>query len=300
MVFIGYFLSYKQWFSNRTADVFSKIVLTLALPCNMFMNMTANFSRAQFLGMFSGMLIPLISILATFIVSLIYLKVTHVPPTRRGAFSTMFACSNTIFIGLPINLAVFGEKAVPYVLLYYIVNTTFYWTICVYLMAKDNPTVQKEQMTFHPLIVVKKVLSPALMGFIIGLLWVLLHLPLPDFLANLGNYVGNLTTPLSMFTIGIIIYFNGIKNLKMNKDIAGVLLGRYLLSPLIVWLLGFVIKVPVLMLQVFILQSAMPVQNSVPIIARAYGSDDEFAASSLAYSVLLYLLYVPLLLQLIY
>ncbi|MDN6568481.1 MAG: AEC family transporter, partial [Tetragenococcus halophilus] len=122
----------------------------------------------------------------------------------------------------------------------------------------------------------------------------------PEFVADFGTYLANLTTPLSMFAIGIIVYFHGIKNLKLNKDIIGVLLGRYVFSPLIVWLLGQWITVPTLMLQVFMIQAAMPVQNSIPILARSYRADEEFAASSLGYSVLLYLLYIPFLLKLIY
>ncbi|OJG56839.1 hypothetical protein RT43_GL001391 [Enterococcus italicus DSM 15952] len=37
-MFLGYFLSFKQWFSNRSADVFSKILLNLSLPFSMFLN----------------------------------------------------------------------------------------------------------------------------------------------------------------------------------------------------------------------------------------------------------------------
>ena len=102
-----------------------------------------------------------------------------------------------------------------------------------------------------------------------------------------------------MFVIGIIVYNVGIKNLTLNKDIIGVIVGRYIISPLIVWLLGQWISVPPLMLSVFIIQAAMPVQNSVPILARSYDADQQFAASSLGYSVLLYLAYIPLLLKLI-
>ena len=100
-----------------------------------------------------------------------------------------------------------------------------------------------------------------------------------------------------MFIIGIIVYYSGIKNLRMTKDLAGVLAGRFLLSPLIVWLIGQWIQVPSLMLQVFIIQASMPVQNSVPILVRNYQGDEEFAASSLGYSVLIYMIYIPLLLM---
>ncbi|HLQ40670.1 MAG TPA: AEC family transporter [Tetragenococcus sp.] len=301
LMFVGYFLSYKQWFSNRTADVFSKVVLNLSLPFSMFLNITANFSKDQFLSLFRGMIIPVLSMALTMLISFVYRRLTGVDEKHKGTFSTIFTCSNTIFIGLPINLAVFGEKAVPYVLLYYIVNTTIFWTFGVYFIAHDSPQIKEAtQVTFHPLVALKKVFSPALLGFIIGLIWMLLTWKVPSFVASFGKYLADLTTPLSMFAIGIIVYFTGIKNLRLNKDIIGALLGRYLLSPLIVWLLGQWIKVPELMLQVFMIQAAMPVQSSVPILARNYHADEEFAASTLCYSVLIYLLYIPFLLKIIY
>lgn len=299
LMFVGYFLSYKQWFNNHVADAFSKLVLNLALPFNMFLNMTENFSRSEFLSLFSGMIIPLISMSLTFVISLVYRRLFHAKDSRKGAFSTMFTYSNTIFIGLPINLAIFGEKAIPYVLLYYIVNTTFFWTIGIYSLAQDNPEIEQTRMTFHPLVLLKKVLTPALTGFIIGLLWVMTTQPVPSFLQNFGGYLADLTTPLSMFTIGIIVYHNGLANLKFNKDILGVLIGRFVISPLIVWGLGFLFPVPSLMLSVFMIQSAMPVQNSIPILTRNYHGDEDYAASSLGYSVLLYMLYIPLLLKVI-
>lgn len=299
LMFLGYFLSYKQWFSNRTADVFSKLVLNIALPFNMFLNMTANFSRDEFLTLFSGMIIPVISMTATFIISLLYRKLAKVTPSRQGTFTAMFTYSNTIFIGLPINLAIFGEKAIPYALLYYIVNTTFFWTLGIYEITQDNPDIEKARITFHPLVLLKKIFTPALLGFIIGLLWVLTTFDVPQFIASFGGYLADLTTPLSMFVIGIIIYFSGLKNLKMNKDIFGVLLGRFVFSPVIVWLLGFVFPVPPLMLAVFMIQSSMPVQNSIAILARNYNADEEFGASSLGYSVLVYLVYIPILLKII-
>ncbi|WP_424685509.1 AEC family transporter [Enterococcus sp.] len=299
LMFLGYFLSYKQWFSNRTADVFSKLVLNIALPFNMFLNMTANFSRDEFLTLFSGMIIPVISMTATFIISLLYRKLAKVTPSRQGTFTAMFTYSNTIFIGLPINLAIFGEKAIPYALLYYIVNTTFFWTLGIYEIAQDNPDIEKARIAFHPLVLLKKIFTPALLGFIIGLLWVLTTFDVPQFIASFGGYLADLTTPLSMFVIGIIIYFSGLKNLKMNKDIFGVLLGRFVFSPVIVWLLGFVFPVPPLMLAVFMIQSSMPVQNSIAILARNYNADEEFGASSLGYSVLVYLVYIPILLKII-
>ncbi len=99
-----------------------------------------------------------------------------------------------------------------------------------------------------------------------------------------------------MFIIGIIVYFGGTQKFANDERHCGVLFGRFVLSPLVVWLLSRIIPVPELMLSVFIIQASMPVQNSVPILVRNYQGDEEFATSCLGYSVLLYMVYLPVLL----
>jgi len=125
LMFIGYWLSYKQWFSNRTADTFSKLVLNVSLPANMFLTIIKNFTKDEFLSLVSGMIIPLLSMMITYFAGYLWRRFAQVEAKHQGAFSAMFTFSNTIFIGLPINLAIFGEKAVPYVLLYYIGPSVF-------------------------------------------------------------------------------------------------------------------------------------------------------------------------------
>lgn len=300
VMIVGYVLTWRKWFDNHIADVFSKLVLNIALPLNMFLNMTERFTKAEFLGLAKGIVLPALSIVITYFISILYAKLTKVPLGRIGMFKTMFTASNTIFMGLPVNIAVFGEKAVPYALLYYICNTTFFFTWGIYLIQSDNLERQQVREMFDVRFLLKKLLSPALLGFFVGLCWMLLEIPLVTPLRDFSRYLSHLTTPLSLFVIGIIIYQTGIKNLKIDKDIIGVLLGRYLISPLVIIVLSKFIEVPTLMLNVFILQSAMPVQNSMPILAKGYGADEGFATSSLVYSIISYLFVIIVLLQVIY
>lgn len=299
LIFLGYFFSYRQWFSNETADIFSKMVLNLGLPCSMFLNITANFTKEEFITLISGTLIPFISIFLTFFISKVIIHLFKLPKNHHGTFSTMFTCSNTIFIGLPINLAVFGEKAVPYVLLYYIVNTSFFWTIGIFEIAKDSAIREQATLSFHPLIFLKKLLTPALLGFIIGIIWIFFNWTVPNGLVTLGTYLGNLTTPLSMFAIGIMLYYQGLSTLRQSKESILVLFGRFVLSPIIIYVLTQFISVPHLMMLVFMVQSSMPVQNSVPLLARNYQADEIFAATTMSLSVFVYLFFIPILLFII-
>ena len=65
-------------------------------------------------------------------------------PGRRGTMINTFANANTIFIGLPLNIALFGNDALPYFLVYYIMNTISPWTIGVYLMTTDSKSGEKK------------------------------------------------------------------------------------------------------------------------------------------------------------
>lgn len=55
------------------------------------------------------------------------------------------------------------------------------------------------------------------MGFIIGLIIVILHIQLPTFLTSDLQYLGSLTTPLSMIFIGLSVSNAGVKQLVLKK-----------------------------------------------------------------------------------
>ena len=53
LVLVGYRLSRKGWFDETTTGLFSKLVLNIALPFSMFLNITKQFTRDQFMSLVS-------------------------------------------------------------------------------------------------------------------------------------------------------------------------------------------------------------------------------------------------------
>ena len=49
----------------------------------------------------------------------------------------MVVNDNCLFIGLPVQIALFGQDALPYFLLYYIGNTISVWMVGVFLIELD-------------------------------------------------------------------------------------------------------------------------------------------------------------------
>ncbi|HWR40913.1 MAG TPA: AEC family transporter [Patescibacteria group bacterium] len=291
MIALGYILRRKGVFDETTGKVFTTLVSNIALPAYMVWNLTSSFTREKLLSLEDGLVIPFLSMLASFAIGYVISKAIKIAPCRQGTFTCMFFVSNTIFIGLPVNLALFGDQSVPYVLLYYMANTCLFWTIGVYAISRDGSAERPAFLSFQN---IQKTFSPPLLGFLVGVLLVLLEIKLPASLLDTCKYLGNLTTPLSMLFIGMSIYGVGLHEIKLNKDMIALIFGRFIISPLTVCFIAMLLPIPLLMKQVFIIQSAMPVITQASIISKAYNADHRYAAVMTAVTTVLAITAIPI------
>lgn len=134
---LGVLLAKRGRMGAEAGSVIARLVLWVGLPAFMIANLMGGYDRARIMALLPGIPLPLAAILASYALGAAAAAL-RVPRGRRGTFASLFALSNTIFIGLPVNLLLFGEASLPYVLLYYMVNTTFFWTIGVYGIARDG------------------------------------------------------------------------------------------------------------------------------------------------------------------
>jgi predicted permease len=291
VLIVGYFLSKKGWFDINTADLFAKLVLNLSLPLNMIVNLTTFFKREDLIHSTKGLIIPFLSIIISYIVGYTLAFIFKTKKYRRGLLAGMFSLSNSIFIGLPMSQALFGEIATPYTLLYYMANTTIWWTIGVYGIILDTQgKIDKGILNMDTL---KRIFNPPFLGFLIGVILIFSNLKIPSFIFNSFKMIGNLTTPLSLFYVSIIIYQMGFKRFSLDKDTILTFLGRFIVTPLLVIILNYFIPLPKLMRDVFIIMSAMPVMVNSAIVSRIYGGDYEFAVIMITYTTLLSIIVMP-------
>ena len=294
MILVGFVIGEKGWFDDKSRGLLAKLVTQVALPCYMLYTITQRFTAADLLIMLPALRFPALSMVILLGIATAVARIFAVRQDRRGLFISMFFNSNTIFVGLPINQALFGDASIPYVLIYYMCNTTFFWTLGTYLIQRDG----EGEAQFDLKTSLKKVFSPPLMGFLSGLVLVMLQIKLPAFLASDLQYLGNLTTPLSMIFIGLSVSHVGVKQLVLGKEQLLILLGRFLVAPLLMASIVYWVPLPSLMKQVFIIQSAMPVMTNAPVVARLYGADSDYAAVMVTETTLATMVVIPILMLL--
>ncbi len=294
--FLGYLLARRGWIAPSTATALPKFVTAIVLPPYLLRTTTSTFEHDQLIHMLSGVAIPFLSIFLCFGLAVFLTRAFNVAKGRRGIFRAGFATSSTLNIGLPINIALFGESSLPYVLLYFFANAVFFWTAGNYSIAHDGESASVRLFSLDTL---KKICSPPLIGFVCGIALVLADVHLPAFIDKSFKYIGDMAIALSIMYIGIMLNDITRAQCKFDRDVVLVFLGRFLVSPLAVLGLSLLIAVPDIMRNVFIVQSSLPVMMNVAILSGYYKADVQYGTIVTSLSTVLSLATIPLYMALI-
>lgn len=310
LIALGYILKGRGMFNDTFSSNLSRLIMSVILPAGVFVSVLHHMQTSDLWNLRYGLLVVGLTYFVSYIVAFIMMKILRVPPGRRGIFINMVVNDNCLFIGLPVQIALFGPEALPYFLLYYIGNTISVWMVGVFLIEMD-PLPQNSSATGESVrpsghkFSWKKLLPPPLMGFIVALIFLYAQIPLLTILHNTLNYLGDMVTPLSLLYIGIVLHDAGLKSMALNKDSLGGIFGRFVIAPLIMF--GVIITVryiggitlePIAMIT-FIVQSAGPVIAVLPIVANESGADLPFATGLVMISTILFVFVIPLIMELL-
>lgn len=234
LIILGYVLRKAGWLGDTFAPSASRLIMNVALPASIFTSVLKNLTLKTLLSLDSGLVVCFASVAICYLVALATVVLLKVRPGRRGVMVNTFANANTIFIGMPLNVALFGEGAVGFFLVYYITNTVSTWAVGTFLIDADpmvkaegsEPSAQRRRG-----IDIKRLLPPPLIGFLVALVFLLLQLPVPSFVESTLTYTGNLVTPLSLIYIGIVLKESGLTSVRMDRDTVVALVGKFVIAP---------------------------------------------------------------------
>ena len=290
VITLGYLLQAKGWFQEGFSKSIADLILKIALPASIFVSVLKFITREQLASFFGISLYPLITVILGYLVAWGAVVLFNVPVGRRGIMLNTFVNANTVFMGLPLNLSLFGEEAMPYFLVYYVINTLSIFTVGTYFVSIDRPDGNKNKG-----IQWKSLFSPPLIAFLVALALVALGIPIPIFAKNSINMVGSLVTPLSLMYIGINLQQSGLGTIRLDRDTVLALAGRFILFPflmVLVLLLGGADNT--LLKETFIIQSTIPTIVIMPILAAEADGDVDFATNVVTMTTIVYLVVLPL------
>lgn len=296
MGLVGYMSARKGWFTDDAKAALPKLITYVSLPLFLLCNLTSTFKRDELVHLAYGAIVPMLAMLICWGISLVLGRLLRIDKKHIGLFHTSFITSNSIFVGIPVNIALFGDASLPYTLLYFFANTIFFWTVGNYYISAD---ASAGTVKIFSKATWKKIFSMPIIGFIAAVTLIMLDLQLPDFLLNTARYLGNITTPLAIILIGVILHGIDLKKTRLSKDILWVMVGRFIVSPLSILLVVYFIPVPDLMRKVFIMQASLPAMVQTVVLSSFYKTDTEYATLIVSVTTLASIVTIPILMMLI-
>ena len=210
-----------------------------------------------------------VTLLAALLVFLVPKFVKENP--RRGVIIQAIFRGNFIIYGLPLTVYVFGEEksSICGMMILLIVTLFNVLAVAVLEMFREGGKVRPMNLLLG---VIK---NPLLQGCVVGLVFYLLQIQLPPFLASPVSSLAALTTPLALIVLGANLKF---KALKKNSRALGITLGiRLILLPLVMVTFGWLIGLRGVELFLILMIFGTPVAAASYPMAQNMGGDGELA-----------------------
>ena len=262
----------------------SRLVTEITLPCLTVYSMTQRAFSPELLRDF------LLTLALSFLFILLSVGLGWLifrgDRSRRVMLASFCGLPNCGFMGYPVIMAINPEWMI-YAVAFNISFTLVAWTLCVSLFAGQKKISLK-----------KALLNVNIVASAVGILLFCLNVRDLGVFGDALNMIGGLTTPLSMLLIGARITTFRPKDLR-DPDTHLVVLLRNFALPVLTY--GILLLLPVareVRTVIFVL-TAMPLATMVSMFAELYHADAPFAARTVAWSTLLSLGTIPLMLMLV-
>ncbi|SCC03315.1 AEC family transporter [Weissella bombi] len=295
IIIIGIIIGKSKAVSDHFINDLSTIVVNVALPVSVFISAQKYINRQNFHILLIGVILSLIAIGLCFLIAIPVGHLLHLNKDRRSIFLNGFVNANTLFVGLPLNLALFGSKSLPYFLAYFVANTITTWAVGVKLIYKDGPqTTDTVKLPLWRRTL--NLLTPPMWGFVIGIIFFFINIKLPvnGFLYQGLNYVANVVTPLSLIFIGLQLAKTQLSHLKMEKVDIFAQIGKFVITPLmmavVLWInqLTGLFTLPDLLVKTLMIQSITPMLTVLPMLAEQNDMDVDFSTRILTESIFIF------------
>lgn len=289
----GYISGKKGIFSGEDAKKFNKVVLDYALPAALFVSI-AQANRSMLAADLKLSIISLVVLMLCFMIVYFVFRYCFKKNTQAdAAISALISGSPTIgFLGFAVLEPIFGTNA--YVALVVaivgiVVNAVGIPVGLALLNAGNAKTSGTKVPAWKP--VVNALAQPVAWAPILAVVWVVVGIPFPKWLAPSFDLIKGANASLAVFSAGITL--SAVK-IDINwQAVLGSIL-KLILMPAMVLVAGLIFKMDPENLKMLVVAAALPPAFSGIIIADEYDTYVATGTSSLTLSVILFMGFCPL------
>lgn len=279
---VGVLFRKRNIISESGRKTLSNLTVNLILPCNIIESFLGEWNVSG--NLLHNCLIALgisfgIQLAALYLSALFFFPVSS---EKKNIFRYGLIVSNSSFIGIPVVGELYGNLGVLYTSFFQIPIRIMMWTAGLSLFTNVDKKESFQKLIKHPCII----------AIVIGAFLMIASVPLPSFLGNTIAGLSKCTTPLSMITVGAM-FANSKWSDFLDPSILYYCLIRLIVFPAIVFGAVRLLGIDLVLGNVAVLLSAMPMAATTAILADKYNYNGETASRSIFVSTLLSIATLP-------
>lgn len=286
IVLIAIIFYKKKLIDDKGNEVLSNLLLYLINPCILFCSYQKKFDANMLKGLFICLVVGLLSHLLGMIISVIFLRNKNEDLINERMAVIYTNCG---FLAIPLVNKIYGYDGVFYLTAYITVFNFLIWSHGVIYMRGFSD--KKD--------ILKAFVSPAGFAIIIGIIFYISGIVLPDIIMSPLQYLGNMNTPVAMLIAGVCIAQTDILKIFKNKRIYFVTFLKLILLPLIFILIFKPILGDTVLMGVLTIATASPTATMCMIFAVQFKKNSTYASEIFAVTTLFSLITIPLMLYLL-
>jgi malonate transporter len=272
IVIAGYLAGRFRLLSVGSSETLSRFVFVVALPALILISLSrvsiAEFFNWPFLAALGG------GMLATFCLSFLVARLVFPDSlTAHGLHGLSAMFSSTGYIGLPLVLFTFGDKALAPAIVGVVLTGAVFLPLGV-ILAEFDKGREVGNVVVAPLLGVAR--SPVVLATVVGLTISALGIAMPEPLATFFGLLGGAFTPCALFSAGLFLVGGPVKG--ETKEVGWLVFVKLVLHPLITWWLADrVFELEDTLSAIAVLLAALPSGVPVFVLAQQY---DTFVSRS--------------------
>lgn len=288
LIVLGVFITKIKILDEHSLEGISALVMKISLPAYIFIKAVESADRQSLLD--SMIVIPLGFLLYVILFVFIYIleKIFGLKNDRQKIFRASFMFGNIGFMGIPLVVAIYPETALLYVSVLTIVDQLIFWT---YGVGLTRPAQKGEKFSVSSL---KNMVSPPLIAIVLAVIFIFCGIPVPKLLDSAINTVGATSMPLALIYIGGALYTTDIRPVIRCRELYAGILVKMLLIPAAVYMAYTAFGVSAEMAGTFVYILALPGIELVPMLAKANGSDGDYAVGTIMLTTIASLITIPI------
>lgn len=222
-----------------------------------------------------------------------YLTLMPVKKNKKTVLHFANVFVNTGYIGFPVLNSVYGSEGVIYGSIFNVFFVVFVWTygIMLYKGKLEKGYLRKELISL--------LFNPSIIAVFIGIVLMILDIELKGALLISVKSIGNITGPLSMFIIGVILSNVKIKQYLTDWTLYYGIIIKLIIIPFTIYFISLLLGDLTKAVYSVVIMTAMPASAMTSILAESFNKEKEFAAVIVSATTLISLLTVPLLIKFI-